>query len=1790
MGALIRKLLLPLFLMATAISAHAQWNVYGLSASVQNPNGFVVDADAANADPGHDRDAILASATVTLEIFDSIDQTWQAVFRLLDENGVAQDIALPGGGMATEQIETFPVLLFIDPDTFTVAARLVPAAALSKTKRYRVSCEFQQPQPGNTWLTRGTALQATGVQLRHFTNTTSGDPANNVIATVSSVTLPQPVIIRSQPGQESWTLHVVAELARYDDFDAPPSTGTIPAQFDVVLRDLADPLNPIALAVSSFPSPVDLASHAGAAPMIPARQTISTSLQIQPVDWAVIDPTHHYEVEVTLSHGDTDTDSAITTAGRLLPLSGNLQFGSMVTRISALTGDPRGSFVVGAAPDIFNGTVTVAAGAGTLDGVTSRSFSGALDVELYPATGVLRYRGAAGIAFSTLAVDIVEQFGVRILRQAMTLSQAGLVANTLNVIFPQGFGIATSPTSRRLLPSMDFTNIALDSALMPASGVVEKSGSFWAVHETLPTRIPVASITYDSSTGGFAFTPSGIPKYEREREIATPQGSSRAGNEGYYRLVYQSSAFTMTCGPDGAAKLTGSLDFSAGVFKSHFPADAEISLNGPGTLSLSAGVPASGSFTGGGSATVPQMRGFPKANCGTTDVAAKSINVPGNWQITADGGLNATGTTAAFPSLQWGHQGGANYAHETTAWTSARVLTAGHVFRAAGQPVYADALKPAVVLYSGHGSPADPARIERPGSTGYSEGLADYPGLNFRGVEQAGVTATSKLGGGSLGPYALRPECKYYSRFDGVSGTHQAEDGAVSTMALYGFPTTLNGLALAYLGNDNVYSLTGGSLHVPGYANFHQAFQKLTFHPAGQPREAELSTNDVNTMQYWNADFTPLSFSFKSKNLAGGCPSTNEGAVVFGAQLAIPSLTGQQLHATLAFHQNGNLVSHLETLAAPMGSNEFPELDTRIPLPNELAIAGFGGSNFSLATRGKAYFNNPEAKIPVGGYTDGDGFVSLVGELDVPFFENLRVQIHANPGGVAGSPVYMMGGWPSDAGTTADPSHCWAVANKHFFNDPNFDATNAGIPAGVTLGAYRRTNPDDGLGVKYRPRAQSRWLEVVDLDYPVRWDSQRRFKPADDKTTDLLVLSVTNRLLNLGPEMAEITFGLEVEGVPEISVAKIIGDGAAGIAGALAETVLEGIAPSIQTFDRVLSDRIDPLIGASLGTATEADVIAIDSILRSKSISLWQAQLAGGGTVLNSTATSNLTGHLTAMGDSGGQLNESLLQAVVSMDNSLQSLINILPEDGTPNAALAAVITAMLEQVAPGSPISGDIATIISRAMAEDLPDSATALAEIRQVLLRAKKPIAQARAGLEGGGPNILREELSRALQTAGPGLAGEIEQQLKARLLAARDATGDYWLERSSTESQAATAAIIRTAFAKAAVATTVQTTLRQHFADAQREMRGGMDTLFGELNRVIREAVKAVVANVIGEDFNPGLDSLGRGSEAAAVFGSLSLDGYAAINGDSLQELRLDGKLVMDAPDEMEMQGHLRILALDSNTPRAKCFPAGSAKSEVTLEAAAPLNLLGSQVDIVAGGKFTFGNSGELLGLAGKFGLKGEVDIKGVKIQEILFLFAFGLADNYLGARARASFQGYEFAAALFLGGTCGLEPLELVDPDIVSLLTSDKLGMTMPPPEDPWEVVGIYTYAEGWMPLNNIIGIPDSCLFSLRAGAGAGPFIFIVNGEPLVGSKMFFGITADVLCLASASADIRLLGAVGGTSTPGNNGEKIKGFGLKLLGTGDFSVEVGPCPFCIEFSKTVKFHSLLSTTGTSFGFGH
>jgi hypothetical protein len=339
-------------------------------------------------------------------------------------------------------------------------------------------------------------------------------------------------------------------------------------------------------------------------------------------------------------------------------------------------------------------------------------------------------------------------------------------------------------------------------------------------------------------------------------------------------------------------------------------------------------------------------------------------------------------------------------------------------------------------------------------------------------------------------------------------------------------------------------------------------------------------------------------------------------------------------------------------------------------------------------------------------------------------------------------------------------------------------------------------------------------------------------------------------------------------------------------------------------------------------------------------------------------------------------------------------------------------------------------------------------------------------------------------------------------------------------------------------------LQTQMRSYVQDAITAVTNEFNNGLQQVNTALRDVIATHLAE-IDQEINQQV--LGPMSD---LIGAGRLTGYALINGDSLTELRVDGKFQWKVPDDLEFEAYLLIRQLDSDN-FGGCLGPGEIANEITIGAVdVPLEWVSPDLRADVGVKFTLMSSSPT-GMGGYFNMNGgPLTFEAFKINDMEAAVSFGALENYLAAGVDIDFGNYGLAGGVFLGRTCTLDPIILIDSEVAEILGT--------PP-----FTGAYVYGEARIPVLELIGIPSSCMLDVTIGAGAGVFVFAEG--PTFGGKMVGEVSGEALCLVSIGGRMSLIGVKEGLSASSP---------MRFAGNGNVKGKVGCCPFCVKFNKSVK----------------
>lgn len=1230
--------ILPSCLLATALlvfNAKAVVNV-----SLDSLTGVAPNADLIASDPTRDGLAVELQLHTASNASPANDGASIRVrFSLVDETDAPQQLQLPGGGTGSFIEVTrglnFPTgtiatgLSWNKTETFST--EFSPVNRLRPGDRFRAKAEVQRNDAGN-WVTLGTYIQTTGQRIWHFPSLDSNDASPNVNADALSATLTSPYIIRSMPGQLGFQVNYSVLCRRYDHFQAasPGSSAiTIPLRF--TLHDLSNnadipllnPLTTESVTMSEF--------SVGAGPTQPVQTLLEENHVLIPLNIADVDPLRVYEIRMEVGHAGeaafTPDSQKNLTPQNLLALSGKLKFGSLVTNFSQLDANPIPGMVVTANPAAHAaGTLELAAGSGTLPGL-AHQFGGSIPVEIL-LNGDAVFSGTTGIPVTGPVPDEANVSGTTVTRSTVTLGATGAVAGNITVKLPRGLGFTTTAGNRVLKNKFSQQNVPLNASLLPST--VSKSGSptLFLSMERFPMVFGAAALQFDFASGQFSFTPT-TALFDTAFELATLEGAGaanllnwpagvplHAGNDQLFRFakVSGTDVFQISTGANGAAFVNSArLEFMTGLWWTHFPRQWLISAAGPHINSsqyvvLNDVVDAASflGFTGANGTYTPDCKpenqeanqpqcdpaSMPKFN----DVAFNLINnttrilrFHTDGSAYSDVAMQWSVAAAPATSIPWGTISlpapgvTPKLAHSVEINEGANPVIKGRLmlpthFQPFVPSVFA-AEQAAASLLSGRGFSNGNEVLEHPGTPGYLAGETDYAGFNIRASELPELDGASRIGGGNLVGYDLLGQTKLYLRPAGVSGAIQSET-PLGPMPVNGYGMSFEGMKLSFLDNNVAGSKLNGGLTVgssAGPSEFTLQFKNLLLHCNGALDRGDVSPGqDPKQLAYWRTTVNVLSIDFVQP-----APCAGPGATTFlalGCSTNLPALTQDSvLTGVLGFRPNGSLVARAD------GDNDFAVtgLDSRFRVPGNIKLKGPGSSHYSLTPVSGVYLN----RWPGAEAQPAVGYASIAGAVDVPFFENLAVHLHASAGSAANTPTQI--------------NIMKAVPQAGPFDVAGFDPENIGVPnvPGLTLDNYRSEEA-------YFPVAsRSKWAGLLDFSYPVEWrPAQREFqmRSGHEVVNNLYIASAKSRLRSLSPTTADLKFkataGLDL---PSISPAKLMAE---ALEGANADSLIPSFNTVIPQFDELIKklNSIDACLADSAGEIVRQPIRgAVDAVFAS---------------------------------------------------------------------------------------------------------------------------------------------------------------------------------------------------------------------------------------------------------------------------------------------------------------------------------------------------------------------------------------------------------------------------------------------------------------------------------------------------------------------------------------------------------------------------------------------------------------
>ena len=648
----------------------------------------------------------------------------------------------------------------------------------------------------------------------------------------------------------------------------------------------------------------------------------------------------------------------------------------------------------------------------------------------------------------------------------------------------------------------------------------------------------------------------------------------------------------------------------------------------------------------------------------------------------------------------------------------------------------------------------------------------------------------------------------------------------------------------------------------------------------------------------------------------------------------------------------------------------------------------------------------------------------------------------------------------------------------------------------------------------------------------------------------------------LSSDIADLRFAKSFE-LSSLSLASMLYDSAADFTGfrdalqqGVGSAVSAPLTAGLKSLDRLLNDDPNALLRPSLDAASAS--LASDII---DALASYPAPSPGNQGAAYLTNVANLADvEIDAL---PGALQASLLSAAPGDISVINELNNTLSSAHSAVVALRTVVAKNGGQrnVAANLAKQVVIKLVDSPLLAGAVADALGALSDqyFNEEIARLDPSFSALDAGLaeidgriatlQSAASGEILSQLSTAIsEPALTPVTEKTKQLVRSYILSFDTSRSDNnpFAELNPALLQAELQRRIRDAFIGAPIAGDVQMVLRQRVGDADAALREATGSIFQQVNTVIRNGVSRTLSAAANE-----VTDLAGG---ASGFGAMAkIDGSAVIRGDALKNLRLDGRFKLTLGIDIEFNAFVQIKDRASEGPSiaSECSaPAGARGTEVALGVDnARLDwLLGSDCTAAANARFTFDGSGDLIGLGGMFEVKGAMKFEVIELTEAGFNFAIGPDEAYLAVRTRADVNGWEFAGGLFMGESCNLKPLATADPTVATPDSFFGLDAFNNP---HYPFLGVYTHVEGWVPINEILGIPSTCLLELKVGAGYTYFLSLADGKASIGARYLYGIEARVLCLVDLRGEMVMTERL---DVPLHT---LTDFGLRLAGSATLS---------------------------------
>ena len=312
-----------------------------------------------------------------------------------------------------------------------------------------------------------------------------------------------------------------------------------------------------------------------------------------------------------------------------------------------------------------------------------------------------------------------------------------------------------------------------------------------------------------------------------------------------------------------------------------------------------------------------------------------------------------------------------------------------------------------------------------------------------------------------------------------------------------------------------------------------------------------------------------------------------------------------------------------------------------------------------------------------------------MGRVRVPFFRDVKVQLHITPTTPDTAHIDILGGWPAEEGSGVNRG--WNNGAQNYFNTFKFDPNHDGWPAGMTLGNYLNPGND-----QFHPRAQQNWIDVAFFDYPLAWNSVlREFAGYAPAPVVLPVIDVDSRLKQLTPGKVDLDFAQDMNvNLPRVKVLDFANDALNELNATLnsvssaiqsqlgAGLNTSGLTSGFRSLQNVLRESPEGFFRPVLELALDPVAAKIYTNLATVMVLNGKATLLANAPGIVTAGSSGLQSAINSLNGSEGQAGtvfNKLGQTFASVDDTLGLFLNVVGQkDGGGNRR---VVRAMIQKL-----------------------------------------------------------------------------------------------------------------------------------------------------------------------------------------------------------------------------------------------------------------------------------------------------------------------------------------------------------------------------------------------------------------------------------------------------------------------------------------------------------------------------